>query len=161
MYLYNKIMKRTIKLTESDLTRIVKRILNEQSQRDVPSFEDNTSSYPNKPIPVTSNLLNHLRGKRSVFFKFENKQDKLIPSTFLTWQHLDDTPVRNRATNTMLDFVKPTDTYNSFDKWKESKWFDITRFPFSDGQDNYNEQEDIFNLYLSAYGNFMVIDLTT
>jgi hypothetical protein len=143
-------MKRTIKLTESDLTRIVKRILKEQSQRDV---EDNTSSYSDKPIPVTSNLLNHLRGKHSVFFRFGN-----MPKNWIT---LGDTPERSSATTTMLDFVKPTETYNSFDKWKKSKWYNITKFPFSDGRNSYTEQESIFNSYLHTYGNLMIIDLTT
>jgi hypothetical protein len=77
------------------------------------------------------------------------------------WITLGDTPERSSATTTMLDFVKPTETYNSFDKWKKSKWYNITRFPFSDGQNNYTVQESIFNSYLYTYGNLMVIDLTT
>lgn len=154
-------MKRIIKLTESDLTRIVKRILNEDNTWDVPSFHlfDGKPNKPelqkNKVIPTSSEILKHLRGKRSAFFKFENQDDGF-------WVNVLDYPIRNSVDRAMLDFVIPTDSYDSYDKFKESKWYNLTKFPFSNVKNFENSDgEKIFNKYLSKYGNFIVIDLTT
>lgn len=120
-------MKRTIKLTESDLTRIVKRILNETKFH---------------------NLYDTSKG--STYFKFKNLN---------VWNTLNDQIIKDPHINKILDSITPTEIYHSYDEWKESKWYYKSNFPFSAG--NHNQQEDVFNLYLSRYGDFIVVDLSS
>ena len=103
------------------------------------------------------------------YFKFENYE---------TWSTAyQDDIIEDDATNRILDKLTPSETFNSYEEWKNSKWYKLTEFPFSekdwtmvsvDDQKPIKWQstghklqaESIFNSYLKKFGKFIVVDLT-
>jgi hypothetical protein len=103
------------------------------------------------------------------YFKFENYE---------TWSTAyEDNMIEDDATNKILDSLTPNETFNSYEEWKESKWYKLTEFPFSEkdwamvkadgGKDfkwhstgHKSQEKSIFDTYLNKYGPFIVVDLT-
>ena len=121
-------------------------------------------------------------GRTMDTFTFDDLYDELLGSTYFKFQNYDiwfganGEEITDELTNKILDSLIPQDSYSSYDKWKNSKWYNITGFPFSskdwsmvkNGDEQFkwhstghkNMEERIFNSYLEKYGQFIVVNLT-
>ena len=121
-------------------------------------------------------------GRTMDTFTFDDSYDELLGSTYFKFQDYDiwfgsdGEEITDDLTNEILDSLTPQDSYGSYEEWKNSKWYDITGFPFSSkdwstvtsGEESFkwkstghkNMEERIFNSYLDKYGQFIVVNLT-
>jgi hypothetical protein len=121
-------------------------------------------------------------GRTMDTFTFDDSYDELLGSTYFKFQDYDiwfgsdGEEITDDLTNEILDSLKPQDSYGSYEEWKNSKWYDITGFPFSSkdwstvtsGEESFkwsstghkDMEERIFNSYLDKYGQFIVVNLT-
>lgn len=72
-------MKRIIKLTESDLARIVKRVLREQNEK-----PEDTPTQEVGPVSVTANRLDVIKGKTANFYLKNDKTKPALPQVEIT-----------------------------------------------------------------------------
>jgi hypothetical protein len=121
-------------------------------------------------------------GRTMDTFTFDDSYDELLGSTYFKFQDYDiwfgsnGEEITDDLTNQILDSLTPQDSYGSYEEWKNSKWYDITGFPFSSkdwstvtsGEESFkwkstghkDMEERIFNSYLDKYGQFIVVNLT-
>jgi len=121
-------------------------------------------------------------GRTMDTFTFDDSYDELLGSTYFKFQDYDiwfgsdGEEITDDLTNQILDTLTPQDSYGSYEEWKNSKWYDITGFPFSskdwstvtNGEESFkwsstghkDMEERIFNSYLDKYGQFIVVNLT-
>ena len=121
-------------------------------------------------------------GRTMDTFTFDDSYDELLGSTYFKFQDYDiwfgsdGEEITDDLTNQILDTLTPQDSYGSYEEWKNSKWYDITGFPFSSkdwstvtsGEESFkwsstghkDMEERIFNSYLDKYGQFIVVNLT-
>ena len=76
-------------------------------------------------------------GRTMDTFTFDDLYDELFGSTYFKFQDYDiwfgsdGEEITDDLTNKILDSLTPQDIYGSYEEWKNSKWYDITGFPFS------------------------------
>jgi len=121
-------------------------------------------------------------GRTMDTFTFDDSYDELLGSTYFKFQDYDiwfgsdGEEITDDLTNEILDSLTPQNSYSSYEEWKNSKWYDITGFPFSSkdwatvtsGEESFkwkstghkDMEERIFNSYLDKYGQFIVVNLT-
>jgi hypothetical protein len=128
-------------------------------------------------------------GKKMDSSLFDDSYDNLIGLPYFKfdgydiWFESNGKGVTDDITNNILDSLKPSEIFNSYGEWKNSKWYYITEFPFSDkdwtwasfasrdglqkgekfkwhSTGHKKQEEGLFNKYLKNYGPFLVVDLT-
>lgn len=166
--IYNN-MKKIIRLTESDLERIVKKIIKESEWDNLYSKSiENYDEFKRKSSTLDSDL-------------FDELYDNLIGKIFFSFQNLkqwsdEEGRQLNKNENKIVESFPTYDTISSWDEWLGSEWFETTHLAFSKkttknpikiygggknsevewGEEPIERKKMYFETYLKKYGPLIV-----
>jgi hypothetical protein len=117
-------MKKIIRLTESDLERIVKKIIKESEWDNLYSKSiENYGEFKRKSGDLDSSL-------------FDELYDNLMGGQYFSFQNLkqwsdEDGKQLNKNENKIVESFPTYDTISSWREWVNSEWFETTHLAFS------------------------------
>lgn len=176
-------MKKIIRLTESDLTRIVRRVIKESCEDGncVPGFSEKpTGRWKDEERDARDGYLEYQR--RGGYLDpelFNELYDEMSGKAYFSFEtqgrwSSEDGEGQNKNQTNIIESFPTVDIISSWEEWVDSKWFNTTYLAFSKtatkkpisikmgggdakwGEEPIQKKKAYFNQYLNNFGPLLV-----